>query len=76
MLQPYISVTRRTIPEIWKNMISNYYTPRNEVVGAYKTAYRTTFRLLRTKITIDLLFPCKQIILCMQLTLLVTGKNE
>jgi hypothetical protein len=26
------------------------------------TAYRTTFRLLRTKITIDLLFPCKQII--------------
>jgi hypothetical protein len=44
------------------------------------TAYRTTFRLLRTKITIDLLFPCKQIIwprfYRMQLTLLVTGKNE
>ena len=43
-------------------------------------AYRTTFRLLRTKITIDFLFPCKQIILPrflrMQLTLLVTGKNE
>jgi hypothetical protein len=40
----------------------------------------TTFRLLRTKITIDLLFPCKEIIwphfLRMQLTLLVTGKNE
>jgi hypothetical protein len=38
------------------------------------------FRLLRTKIAIDLLFPCKQIIwprfLRMQLTLLVTGKNE
>jgi hypothetical protein len=25
-------------------------------------SYRTTFRLLRTKITVDLLFPCKQII--------------
>jgi hypothetical protein len=38
----------------------------------------SSFRLLRTKITIDLLFSCKQMIwprfLRMQLTLLVTGK--
>jgi hypothetical protein len=44
---------------------------------SYQAAYRTTFRLLRTNITIDLLFPCKQIIrprfLHMQLTLLKTN---
>jgi hypothetical protein len=41
------------------------HTPNEKRYGKVhigSTAYRTTFRLLRTKITIDLLFPCKQII--------------